>query len=1407
MTHILIVDDEPSIREVFQAVLEEEGYDANTAADFFEAKDFLTNHPCDVVLADIILPRKNGLALLQRVREIDEDIPVIMITGDPDVSTAAEAVRHGAYDYIAKPVTQEALLHAVKLAAEKKHLLDEKRRLEAENLAHQTELEKKVAERTADLAQRNQELAALIGIGRDVSATLDPDEVLRRVAQRAAQICGAHRCTILLLTEDREILTPAMSQFSDSHVDREMWLLFKDAGYPVPVDQIPEAQQIIREKRPLFIPDAAASSLLRHWIEPFDAKNILGVPIVSKGQVIGLMVLDHIETSQGFTAKQTDLAIAIASQAAVAIENARLHDEVQRRAIQLEAASQVARNATAILDVDQLLDETVRLISDQFDFYHAGIFLVDDPGDAPRAVLRAASSKGGRRMLEREHKLAVGKVGIVGYVTGTGEPRVVLDVGKDAVFFDNPDLPDTRSEMALPLVSRGRVIGALDVQSTREAAFGEDDVAILQTMADQLANAIENARLFEVEQHRVAQLATLNRIGRRVASILDQQELLQQAVDTVKEELGYLKAAVLLRDEKAEKLYVAAATDTFWEVIPDDYRQPVGQGMIGTAAQTGETLLVNDAASDPYAYRVGEWLSPSSLSVPMKIGERVIGVLEVEADEPYAFDENDRLGMETLADQIATAIENARLFEAEQRQRREADTLYRAAQALSTTLNLRQVLERILSELQQVVRYDSASVQLLRDGQLEIIGGHGFPNLDAILGLTFDLSQHHNPNANVIRQQAPFIVDDASAVYPKFGETPYDAAGARAWLGVPLVIGDRLIGMLALDKQEPGFYTQEHADLAEAFAAQAAIAIENARLYEEARRHVEELTVLHNIDVAITSTLSLDNVLQQIYEQISRVIDFDALHVALYDDERDRVHIPLIIDRGEKLSPLTLQIDEKNSLSSWVIRNQEPLWIGDAKQECLPTEAIALGVPTRSLMVLPLITRDKVVGVISAQSYEPHAFDERQRRRFSDIATQVAIAVDNAQLFEETSRRLAETSLLQQVTLAAASTLDFDLVLEQTVKALHRAFDIDRLGFLLPDEEKGTLMFHPPLTVPRAEPPPIPVEGNMAGRAYQTGRPVLRRDTAQKPLYTEDDIDIRSALAVPVRTGDRIAAVLYAESPTAEMFSEDDLRIFTTLAGQLGVMLENARLYRTLQEQKNELSQAYEELKELNRLRSEVVQNVSHELNTPLSLVQGYVELLLAEDLGMLQDDQLGALQVIRKRTGQLKRLIHNLTTLQSISHQPLNPAPIPIAEPIRQAIAAFRRPARQAGIRFHEELPAELPPVLGDQEQLTLVFKHLIDNAVKFSPDGGTVTIRAWAEEACVSVSVSDEGIGISPEHMDRIFERFYQVNGSARRRFGGMGVGLALVWEVVEAHGGTVKVRSEPEEGSTFTMTLPQA
>ncbi|MGB9777654.1 MAG: GAF domain-containing protein, partial [Anaerolineae bacterium] len=295
--------------------------------------------------------------------------------------------------------------------------------------------------------------------------------------------------------------------------------------------------------------------------------------------------------------------------------------DLARRTAQLEAAATVARRAAAIRDVQALLDETVRLISDRFGFYHVGIFLLDERGEY--AVLQAASSEGGQRMLARGHRLRVGEVGIVGHVAGTGQPRIALDVGADAVFFDNPDLPRTRSEMALPLKVGERVIGVLDVQSEEPAAFTDEDVAVLQTMADQIALAIENARTLEQMERTVQELE-------RVYG-----EYTREAWQTVRRTRRWV-------GRRYRRLVPESA-----EELTEEARRALSEGR---------------SVLQPLREEGDGRVTGTLLAVPMKLRGQVIGALNLRFAAPEVPPEAVQM-VEAIADRLALALENARLLE------------------------------------------------------------------------------------------------------------------------------------------------------------------------------------------------------------------------------------------------------------------------------------------------------------------------------------------------------------------------------------------------------------------------------------------------------------------------------------------------------------------------------------------------------------------------------------------------------------------------------------------------------------------------------------------------------------------------------------------------------------------------
>lgn len=344
-----------------------------------------------------------------------------------------------------------------------------------------------------------------------------------------------------------------------------------------------------------------------------------------------------------------------------------LEQRVEERTRQLRTAADVAKEAAAIRNIDELLSVTVNVISARFGFYHAGVFLVDPSGEF--AVLRAASSPGGKRLLAKGHKLPVGKVGLVGYVTGTGKPRIALDVGEDAVHFANPDLPETRSELALPLRVGDQLIGALDVQSVEANAFGEEDVLVLQTMADQLAVAIENARLLQQE----SRLSDLRRKVLDLYQTMTQQVSYDQLLAILAQEVrrAFEFRAVRLGLVEGEQVVVRSAAAADQASLPHlGAADPLNRGVMGRAIAQKRTVSEETEAGT--GGRAG-----STLAVPLISRGRVLGALAVDSDLPREALLLEAENLELLAGQAAVSLENARLFEETQRNLMQLDSLYR----------------------------------------------------------------------------------------------------------------------------------------------------------------------------------------------------------------------------------------------------------------------------------------------------------------------------------------------------------------------------------------------------------------------------------------------------------------------------------------------------------------------------------------------------------------------------------------------------------------------------------------------------------------------------------------------------------------------------------------------------------
>ncbi len=301
---------------------------------------------------------------------------------------------------------------------------------------------------------------------------------------------------------------------------------------------------------------------------------------------------------------------------------------------------------------------------------------------------------------------------------------------------------------------------------------------------------------------------------------------------------------------------------------------------------------------------------------------------------------------------------------------------------------------------------------------------------------------------------------------------------------------------------------------------------------------------------------------------------------------------------------------------------------------------------------------------------------------------------------------------------------------------------------------------------------------------------------------------LRSIACVPLQVRDRVIGALYLDNRMREgVFSESDLPMLTMFASHAAIAIENARLYDQVHSHATELATTVHRLQELDRLKDEFIQNVSHELRTPLSVLQGYAFLLDAGELGELRPEQREPVTIINRRVQMLSDIVRDITFILETESSPFEPQPVHLNELAHTALEAFQVAIQQAGLTLRTNIPSSLAPVKGSPRYLRRVLDNLLSNAVKFTPTGGTIGVLLREEKDHVVLQVSDTGIGIAPHQYKYIFDRFYQVDGPSQRRYGGMGLGLALVKEAVELHGGSVSVTSEEGRGSVFTVILPSA
>ena len=597
----------------------------------------------------------------------------------------------------------------------------------------------------------------------------------------------------------------------------------------------------------------------------------------------------------------------------------------------------------------------------------------------------------------------------------------------------------------------------------------------------------------------------------------------------------------------------------------------------------------------------------------------------------------------------------------------------------------------------------------------------------------------------------------------------------------------------------------------------------------------DSIELLSEIGREITASLDLNTILFKLYERVNQIVDASIFGVGLYRQEQHLIEYSLAIENGKRYAPYSRSTDDKNQFAVWCIDHRQPILINDVAAEYskyIPTyehanrklEDGSVAQPPASMIYLPLIAQERVLGVLSIQSFKKNAYTEQHLSLLENLASYTTIALDNANAYllinkreREVSERAAELITINNITQALATQLDKEPLIQLVGEQIRDLFHASIAYVSLLDRTNMILRF--PYTYgEEAQPRPFGV--GLTSQIIRSGQPLLINENMDRnrARLGIEQVGRQSAsyLGVPIPSGGEVAGVISVQSTDEEgRFTDADQRLLSTIASAVGVALHNAKLFEEAR-----LARAAAE--EADAAKSSFLSTVSHELRTPLTSVLGFAKiirrrlqerlfpLISGEDRKVEQAKQqvIENLGVVVSEGERLTKLIDDVLDLAKIEAGKFtwNMAAVSVKDVVDRAVAATASLFEAKKLQLERDIEPDLPAVTGDQDRLIQVVINLISNAVKFT-DQGSIKCTARRDNGELVVSVTDSGIGIAPADQPKVFEKFKQVGDTLTDKPKGTGLGLPICKEIVEYHGGQIWVESIPGQGSTFSFTLPIA
>ncbi|NTW11706.1 MAG: GAF domain-containing protein [Anaerolineales bacterium] len=847
---------------------------------------------------------------------------------------------------------------------------------------------------------------ALYEIVDAASAVTDMQAFYRRVHEIVGKLMYAGNFFIATYDEQSDLIT---------------WTYYVDTMdvKPSPIhlsDQHGATGWILRHGKTLADVDGSVAKAIKQGeIEAIGTDSDgIGVPLKSNDKMIGVLIVQSYKPDNKYTLEDIEILNFIAKHISTALTRARAIEETRERNAELQIINSVQEGLASKLDIKAIYELIGEKVRDVFN-----VQVVDIVNYDPIANLISmpySYEKGDRSIITPREPYGFRKQVI--------DSRTPLLINQNFVEmaskYNNPLLTGEwpKSALFVPLLVDGKVKSIISIQDLdRDNAFSTSDVQLLQTLSNAMSIALENARLFEETQHllneteqRAQELATVNTVSAALAGELELNTLIELVGEQIRSVFKADIAFVALLDK--EKGII-----NFPYQYGQQHIDPIqwGQGITSKIIQSGQPLVINRdmdrQVQQMGVSRIGK-RARSFLGVPIFMGGEPIGVVSVQhSEQEEIFTDNDLRLLSTISTNVGIALQNAHLFhetqralQAEQHAHEQTETLRSVAQALNRSLSLREVFDLVLTETQKVIPYDSAGIYQVQGNRRVFATGRGFKNLDDLIGVGFEFNQQDDEIGYLISKSLqPLILEDAPEQYPQYFSTGSHAATKiRSYMAVPIVLNQKLIGMITLDREEPGFYKDHHARLAMVFAAQAAIAINNASLFDETQQRNAELAIINSVQEGLASKLDMQAIYDLVGDKIRDIFDVQAVVIASYDHITETIHFNYLIQKGRRTYTEPIPFTK---MTRHLIRTRQFVLIN----EDMENRAVEYGIHPasgtsfgKSGLWMPLMVGDEVCGVINLHNLDHEgAFSDSDVSLLQTLANSMSIALENARLWEQ----------------------------------------------------------------------------------------------------------------------------------------------------------------------------------------------------------------------------------------------------------------------------------------------------------------------------------------------------------------------------------------------------------------------